>query len=285
MQVALIDSGLGLTPTATWLASLRPGLDLLLCLDPDTAPWGPQSAQAVTERVFLGVEAALDRGCVAVVLPCNTASVVSLDAVRDRLEPDIPVIGTVPAIKPAARDHATFAVWATATTTVSEYQRGLITEFADGRTVYPVACHGLAEAIDWGDDPAIDAAITDAWRRTPDSCTAIVLGCTHYPLVGDRILAHRRIELVDSAAAVARQTLRRLEEAGLPADEPGRTGRVEVVLSGRPGPLPDSLRHYPQGRQLLSLHSPARDSVAQHRPAQVLSAGPTPSRDPGVSPS
>ena len=253
MRVALIDSGLGLTPTAAWLATMRPGLDLLLCMDPDFAPWGPRSAASVTERVFVAVDAALAWGCQAVVLPCNTASVVSLDAVRQRLEPGIPVVGTVPAIKPAARDYPVFAVWATATTTASAYQRGLIEQFAAGNTVYPVACHGLAESIDHGDDAAIDAAIDAALARTPAECEAIVLGCTHYPLVEERILRRRDIVLVDSAAAVARQTLRRIDALDLPGVVPEGPGRVEVVQSGRPGRLPESLRLYPQGRQLLAL--------------------------------
>lgn len=255
MRVALIDSGLGLTPTAAWLATMRPSLELLLCMDPDFAPWGPRSADSVTERVFVAVDAALQWGCQAVVLPCNTASVVSLDAVRDRLEPRIPVIGTVPAIKPAARDYPVFAVWATATTTASPYQQGLIDTFAADRAVHRVACHGLAEAIDRGDDPAIDAAIDAALAQTPTECEAIVLGCTHYPLVEERVLLRRSVVLVDSAAAVARQTLRRidvLDPAGAVVDGTG-TGRVEVVQSGRPGRLPDSLRLYPQGRQLLAL--------------------------------
>lgn len=256
MRVALIDSGLGMVPTASWLTRLAPELDLVLCLDPDGAPWGPRSRDSVIERVFIAVEAALRHDVDTVVLPCNTASVVALDAVRQRLEPDIPVIGTVPAIKPAAARHHRFAVWATATTTASAYQRGLIETFARRHDVTAVPCNGLAESIDRGDDTAIDAAIDAAAHRTPPGCPAIVLGCTHYPLVADQITARLPgVDLVDSAPAVARQTLRRILErtgvdpVGLPE---GSGGTIDVVCSGRPGALPQAVARYPLGRPLLA---------------------------------
>ncbi len=262
MQVALIDSGLGLVPTAGWLAELAPGLDLVLAMDPDCAPWGPRSAASVIERVFVAVDAALALGVEAVVLPCNTASVVALDAVRARLEPAIPVIGTVPAIKPAALQYPSFSVWATATTTASDYQRGLIEVFAADHEVTAVACHGLAEAIDAGDTAAVDSALDAAVAATPADCPAIVLGCTHYPLVSPRILQRMPgIRLVDSAEAVARQTLRRLGDlAGAGMVVGGGPGAITVITSGRPGRLPESLSCYPQGRRLLQMvHQPSLD--------------------------
>lgn len=251
MRLALIDSGLGMIPTASLLASTGQHLDLILCMDPDYAPWGPRTAREVTERAFLGVRAAQQHGVDAVVVPCNTASVVALEALREELEPAVPVIGTVPAIKPAAAQFESFAVWATAATTRSEYQRSLIEAFAADRAVTRVACHGLAEAIDSGLDALIDPALDAAVAATPPDCLAIVLGCTHYPLVADRIRARLpEVELIDSAPAVARQTIRRLDALGRPLEG---SGTIEVVLSGRPGRLPEAVGCYPQGRQLLSL--------------------------------
>ncbi len=256
MRVALIDSGLGMIPTASLLAESSPDLDLLLCMDPDCAPWGPRSRESVIERVFVAVEAARELSVQAVVVPCNTASVVALDALRAELEPEIPVIATVPAIKPAAAAFDRFAVWATATTTASAYQQSLIEAFAADRAVTPVACHALAEAIDSGRDELIEPALDAAVAATPPDCPAIVLGCTHYPLVADRILARLpQVTLVDSAPAVARQTLRRIAALGRPLTG---SGRIDVVLSGRPGQLPAAVAAYPQGRRLLD-HVPALD--------------------------
>ncbi|NUP31695.1 MAG: glutamate racemase [Streptomycetaceae bacterium] len=250
MTVALIDSGLGLLPTAGWLRRLAPSADLLLLLDPDGMPWGSKSARFVTERLLAAGEIAVERGAQALVVPCNTATVTAIDALRANFEPGIPVIGTVPAIKPAAGAGAPVAVWATVRTTESDYQKRLIAEHADGVPVFPVACPGLAEAVDRGDTAATTRAIAAAIEQTPRACGSIVLGCTHYPLVAEQIMRGLpAATLFDSAEAVARQTLRRLDARPGPSREPGR---VDVLLSGRPGALPPAASCYPVGRALAN---------------------------------
>jgi len=248
--VALIDSGLGLLPTAAWLRKLRPDLDLLLQLDPDGAPWGPKPESWVIERVVGTARAGVAQGAEVVVLPCNTASVAALDHVRADLGPAIPVIGTVPAIKPAAASCASVAIWATAATTASKYQADLVARFAGGVDVVGVACHGLADAIDAGDLAGAAAAITLAAESTPPPVRGVVLGCTHYPLVADAITAAlpAGVRLFDSAEAVAAQTIRRIDELGRRVA--ARTGTVHVRNSGRPGALPPSAAVYESGRAL-----------------------------------
>ena len=191
MIVALIDSGLGMLPTAARLRESRPELDLVLMMDPDNAPWGPKPDAWVVERVVGTARHAVELGAEVVVLPCNTASVTALSQVRAALGDAIPVVGTVPAIKPAAAVSDRIAIWATAATTASAYQARLIDEFASRRTVTSVACHGLADSIDRGDSTGIRAAIDAAVAATPDDVESIVLGCTHYPLVLDDIVADR----------------------------------------------------------------------------------------------
>ncbi|QNG19711.1 glutamate racemase [Rhodococcus triatomae] len=249
MIVALIDSGLGLLPTSAWLRKLRPDLDLLLALDPDQAPWGPKPREWVVDRVLGAVQLSLDHGAEAIVLPCNTASVSALDEVRDHVGPAVPVIGTVPAIKPAAARYSSVAIWATATTTASSYQADLIRKFGNGSSVSGVACHGLADSIDRGDLNGVDDAVRAAALATPAGTEAVVLGCTHYPLVADVIAARlpEGVALFDSAEAVAAQTIRRID-AIAPAG-PG-TGTVRVFLSGRPGRLPASADRFEAGRLL-----------------------------------
>lgn len=254
MIVALIDSGLGLLPTSAWLRRLRPDLDLMLSLDPEGAPWGPRDEQWVIDRVVGTARRAVDRGAEVVVLPCNTASVTALEHVRADLGPEVPVIGTVPAIKPAAAMCDSVAIWATAATTASAYQARLVEQFANGSSVVGVACHGLADAIDRGDLDAVSDAITSAAARTPDDVTGVVLGCTHYPLVADEIAARlpAGVVLFDSAEAVAAQTLRRIDALGR---ESTGGGTVEVLLSGTPGELPVSAATFDAGRLLLAAPS------------------------------
>ncbi|AJW40005.1 Glutamate racemase [Rhodococcus sp. B7740] len=250
MIVALIDSGLGMLPTAARLRQVRPELDLVLMMDPDNAPWGPKPDRWVIDRVVATAEHAVDLGAEVVVLPCNTASVTALSHVRAALGDTIPVVGTVPAIKPAAAQSDRIAIWATAATTASAYQARLIEEFASHRTVTSVACHGLADSIDRGDQRGISAAIAAAVAATPDDVQSVVLGCTHYPLVRGEIVAQlpTEVTMFDSAEAVANQTVRRVDEVG---SSGSGTGRVSVWLSGIEGGLPASAQRYPEGKLLL----------------------------------
>ena len=268
--VALVDSGLGSLGFAEALRVARPDLDLVLSLDPDHMPWGSRSVEQVTERVLAGVAAAVPMGPDAVVIACNTGSVRALSTVRARLEPAVPVIGTVPAIRPAAATGGPVAVWATPSTTGSSYQRDLIARFASGVAVQEVSCPGFAAAVEVGELGAVDEAIAAAVAQTRADTTAVVLGCTHYPLVRDRIQAALPAGTVvlDSTEAVARQTLVRLAEralgpVGAPADGPAGgpadgPGRVTVLLSGRPGELPAAAAGYAAGRRLLPAAGVAR---------------------------
>lgn len=238
-------------PTAAWLRKLRPELDLILALDPDGAPWGPKPEQWVIDRVLATAQRSIDRGAEVIVLPCNTASVTALDHVREFVGSQVPVVGTVPAIKPAAAAFASVAVWATAATTASRYQADLIEKFGNGSSVVGVACHGLAEAIDRGEREAALAAIASAVERTPGDVGGVVLGCTHYPLMADEIAAQlpTGVRLFDSAEAVAAQTLRRIDALNRPGTG---EGTVEVFLSGRPGRLPASADAFPAGQLLAA---------------------------------
>jgi glutamate racemase len=215
MRFALINSGLGLLAAASELHRLRPDADLVIAMDPDGMPWGERKPQDIAERSLRLARAAAGFEPDVIVMACNTGSVHALEALRAEFEPDIPVVGTVPAIKPAAALARSVAIWATIATTVSEYQRWLIDEFGGEAEVTPVACPGLATAIDAGDKPAIAVAIAAAALRTPGGCGAVVMGCTEYELAADQISAAvPDAVLFGSAAAVAAQAVRRAVRAG-----------------------------------------------------------------------
>jgi glutamate racemase len=292
MRIALINSGLGLLAPAAALHRMRPDADLVLAPDPDGMPWGPRTPDDIAARALLCAHAALRYQPDILVMACNTGSVHALDAMRAEFEPDIPVIGTVPAIKPAAAAHRTVAIWATVATTASAYQRRLIAKFGGSADVTAVACPGLADAIDAGDEAATAAAVAAAAAQTPAGCEAVVLGCTEYELVADQIShAVPRAVTFGSAAAVAAQALRRIPGTA-PADaasmHPGGVGSdqlssgsirpsgstrpsasagrgsagpsasaglgtVRVLLSGRPAGLPPAALRYPEGRLLAPL--------------------------------
>ncbi|WP_411110507.1 glutamate racemase [Streptomyces sp. c-19] len=262
MKIALMDSGIGLLPAAAAVRRLRPDADLLLSNDPDGMPWGPRTPEDLTQRALAVALAAAAHRPQALIVACNTATVHALPALRAALEPDIAVIGTVPAIKPAAAGGGKIAIWATPATTGSAYQRGLIRDFADGAEVTEVPCPGLADAVEHADPAAVDRAVAAAAALTPRDVRTVVLGCTHYELVEERILAALEVRgraglppLVfhGSADAVAAQALRRLGAEPAPDADP--TGGLSVLLSGRPGPLPATALGYAEGRTLGAVAS------------------------------
>ncbi|NEA51562.1 glutamate racemase, partial [Streptomyces sp. SID10815] len=102
MKIALMDSGIGLLAATAAVRRLRPDADLVLSLDPAGMPWGPRTTEDLTARAVAVAEAAAAHAPEALIVGCNTATVHALTALRALLEPDLPVIGTVPAIKPAA---------------------------------------------------------------------------------------------------------------------------------------------------------------------------------------
>ncbi|MGW4158201.1 glutamate racemase [Streptomyces sp. NPDC004788] len=257
MKIALMDSGIGLLPAAAAVRRMRPDADLVISSDPDGMPWGPRTPEGITERALAVARAAAAHRPDALIVGCNTATVHALEALRAELEPRIPVIGTVPAIKPAAMGGGKVAIWATPATTGSPYQRGLIDDFANGAEVTEVPCPGLADAVEHDDETAVRRAVAAAAELTPPDVRAVVLGCTHYELVAELIRSalHRTDEqppvvLHGSAGAVAAQALRRIGAEADPAAAP--TGGLTVLLSGRTGELPKAALSYAEGRSLAA---------------------------------
>lgn len=244
MKIGLVDSGIGLLAAAAAVRRMRADADLVLASDPAGMPWGPRTPQDVTGRALACARAAAAHGLDGLIVACNTATVHALPALRAAFEPGLPVVGTVPAIKPAAAEHRAVAIWATPATTGSDYQRGLIAEFGNGAEITEVPCPGLADAVQSGDTAAVAAAIVAAAELTPPDAGAIVLGCTHYELVAGRIgAAVPGAVLYGSADAVAAQALRRVGGGS------GR-GTLEVVLGGRAASLPEVAMLYAEGAAL-----------------------------------
>jgi glutamate racemase len=269
VKIALMDSGIGLLAAAAAVHRLRPDADLVVASDPDGMPWGPRTPQDIRQHALAVARAAAAHRPDALIIGCNTATVHALDAIRAELEPRIPVIGTVPAIKPAAVGGGPFAIWATPATTGSPYQRGLIRDFAAGVEVTEVPCPGLADALEIADEAAIDRAVAAAAALTPPDVRTVVLGCTHYELVAERIRAALQqpgaaapLVLLGSAEAVAAQALRRAGAVPAPAAEP--SSDLTVLLSGRESrTLTAPALAYAEGRLLAAMNAD-REYAATH---------------------
>lgn len=243
-SILVFDSGLGGLTVAAEVARLRPDARLTYAADDAGFPYGDWSAAELAPRVVAVLRRLVDdiRPDLCIVA-CNTASTLVLADLRKAL-PDLPFVGTVPAIKPAAALSRSkmVSVLATPGTVQREYTRALIDSFAADCGVTLVGSTRLAaltEAAMAGEAVA-DAAITaeiapcfvsDGARRTD----VVVLACTHYPLLVDRFtaLAPWPVTWLDPAPAIARRVDSVLVEAGFEKATPATRPIPVRFTSGR----------------------------------------------------
>lgn len=224
-RMAIIDSGLGGISVVRAIRSSAPELPLIYAADTAGFPYGGKSADEITTRGILMVEALRQQHRLErVVVACNTLSTLSLAALRARFT-DIAFVGTVPAIKVAAERSQTrrFTLLATPNTAHSPYSKSLIDQFAEGCVV---DAHGAPNLARLSEEYVLGNAITDsAWIEEIAPCfhddtrgrtDSIILGCTHYPLVLKELqrLAPWPVNWIDSSEAIARQALRDFANTG-----------------------------------------------------------------------
>lgn len=212
----LFDSGVGGLSVLGHIHRAIPTASVVYCADNGGFPYGLKTEGWLAERVPRILQSLVTRydPC-AVVIPCNTASTIALDAVRAVIR--LPVVGTVPAIKPAAAATKTgvIAVLGTLVTVRQKYVDDLISQFASHCTVLR---HGSAELVELAERklrgdvaPIADyaAALKDLLGQPrAEDIDTIVLACTHFPLIKDELAAaiNRQINWVDSGAGIARRT-------------------------------------------------------------------------------
>ncbi|MFV9672992.1 MAG: glutamate racemase, partial [Acidimicrobiia bacterium] len=174
------------------------------------SPYGERGLDAVRARALAVSAYLIDEGATTIVVACNSASAAALHELRDRF-PTVLFVGMEPAVKPAvgATQRGTIGVLATEATFQGELFSSVVDRHARGVSVVARACPGLAAAIEDGDDAdgLIRRFTTDVVGRGADT---IVLGCTHYSFVADRIqaVAGDGVIVIDPAPAVARQVVR-----------------------------------------------------------------------------
>jgi glutamate racemase len=241
-KVLVFDSGLGGLTVLRELRRARPDLTYVYAADDAAFPYGRLSDAELVERVREVMDGLL--GAVApdlVVIACNTASTLALPVLRARFA--IPFVGTVPAIKPACERSKTkrVSVLATPATVRRDYTQGLIREFAGDCRVTLVKSERLApmaEAVLRGEtvaDEAIAAEIAPCFVDDGARTDTVVLACTHYPLLLDRLeaLAHWPVAWIDPAPAIARRASSLLGPPGAPTRAPVRA----ILTSGPVGPM------------------------------------------------
>jgi glutamate racemase len=243
----ILDSGVGGLSVLREIRALLPNAPIVYAADNGGYPYGTKSTAEIEARVPALLGRLAERYDPAlIVIACNTASTIALDPVRAALH--VPIVGTVPAIKPAAALSKTRAIGVLGTdaTIVQPYVDRLAAEFAaDCRVIR----HGSAELVDLAEaklrgeatDPAAYARILDGLLSRPggDAIDTIVLACTHFPLVEAELeaAAPRPLAFVHGAAGIARRTAWLMRDHGWP-EAPGEG----IAVFTAPSPLIQAYR-------------------------------------------
>jgi glutamate racemase len=234
------DSGVGGLSVLDPVRKLLPTAPIVYAADSAGYPYGTRSEAEIASRVpaLLGrlVERFAPR---LIVIACNTACTIALDEVRAVL--DIPVVGTVPAIKPAAEMTRTgiIGVLGTEATIRQPYVDDLATRFAGHCTIHR---HGssrlvdLAEAKLGGDSASVEdvrqATAPLFARPGAEEMDTIVLACTHFPLLaGELDQAFPGLHWVDGGEGIARRVAHLTRDQPWPARYPGG---IAVFTGGAP---------------------------------------------------
>ncbi|SMF02377.1 glutamate racemase [Tistlia consotensis] len=245
LTIALLDSGVGGLSVLRAMTAALPDADILYLADFAGLPYGAKSDAELAGRLVglqrrLAAEAASEAPLDALVVACNTASTLALEALR--AEAGFPVVGTVPPIKTAAEmtRSGVIGLLATAATVRRPYVDRLIAEHAARCRVVRVGAAGLvplAEAALRGSPPDPEAVARElAPLAVAEGLDAVALGCTHYPLLAGVLAAALPgvAHWIDAAPAIARQLCRVLAPrlaAGTDGVE-GETPRRRFLFTG-----------------------------------------------------
>ena len=253
--ILVFDSGLGGMTVLREIVAARADAYYVYVADDAFFPYGHHSEDEIIARVVpLIGELIAAHAPDLVVIACNTASTLVMSHLRSAYH--VPFVGTVPAIKPACANSRTkrVSVLGTKGTVKREYTRALIRDFAQGCEVTLVGSGdlaSLAEAALSGyevGDAAISAELAPCFVEHDSARTdTVVLACTHYPLLMDRLvaLAPWPVDWIDPAPAIARRVADLLGPPGHEADD---AGAEMIFTSKRPHTLSRAVMPFFGGR-------------------------------------
>lgn len=244
--ILVFDSGVGGLSVLSALREALPQAPVIYAADTAGLPYGEKSEAEIAARVAGLLGRMSERFAPRLIcIACNTASTIALGMVRDVL--NVPIVGTVPAIKPAAAMTQTgvIGLLGTAATIRQRYVDELEAQFATGKHLLRHAAPALVLAAEEKlrgrvPDPAVFAAAAAGLRAQAlgNRIDTIVLACTHFPLVEAELTAAfgPGVRFVDGAAGIARRIAHLVE--GLPFE---RSAPDRAVFTTDPDQFPELL--------------------------------------------
>ena len=235
--IAVIDSGVGGISVLNHLLRQLPKEDFVYFGDTANAPYGSKSTDEVLSLTLDNIKMLEKEYFVkAVVIACNTATGAAATECRE-LFSHMPIIGIEPAIKPAVtksgKEAPNVLVMATPLTLSQEKFVNLAEKYNPNANLIPLPCDGLAQIIESGaDEKKVNELLEKLLAGINcENIDAVVLGCTHYPLISECISkSFVKADIYDGGLGTALQTKRRLCEEGL-LEEGDECGKLTIINS------------------------------------------------------
>ncbi len=243
-MIGVFDSGSGGLSVLKEIVRLLPREEYVYFADNAFCPYGEKTVAEIQARAHAITDRLLAEGAQIIVVACNTATAAAIADLRASY-PDIRFIGMEPAVKPAAIGTRTGVIGVLATAGTLKGSKYLNTKgkYEDDVKIVEHVGQGFVELVEAGDldSPKAEAIVRESVKPLIGACAdTIVLGCTHYPFLAPVIqrVAGDDVTIIDPAPAVARQTVKVMQEVGLlPAllpDQPEtkEAPKVKLLASG-----------------------------------------------------
>jgi len=218
--IGIFDSGIGGLSVCQEIRTLIPQANIIYIADNAHLPYGNKPEALIRQRSQSLSQHLISQGADIIVVACNTATAAAIHHLREHF--DVPIIGTEPAIKPAAAltKSGIIGVLATENTSKSSRLADLKDRFAKNIQVITQPCHGLVEAIENNhlDTPEVIELLHIYLDPLIQAhADVIILGCTHYPFLKSSIekIVGKDIKVIDTGFAIARHTQQQLHDLAL----------------------------------------------------------------------
>ena len=220
--IGVYDSGFGGLSVWRELHRALPRESLIYLGDGKNCPYGNKTEEQIRELAERAVGDLVERGCKMVVVACNTATAAAIEYLRERFS-HLPIVGLEPAVKPACAMTRSKVVGVIATERSLAGRKFLSTleRYGEGVEVLKVVGEGFVEAVEA--DAEQEPRTEELVRRVVEpiierGADVIVLGCTHYPFLGDvirRVVGDREVAVIDSGEAVEKRVESLLDKFSL----------------------------------------------------------------------
>ncbi len=223
MKIGVFDSGLGGLTVVQAMTQVIKGAELFYLADTKNAPYGEKTPEQILQYSLEITQYFIDTHQIdALIVACNTATSAAIQHLRTHY-PSLIIIGTEPGIKPAIEltNTGKVGVLATPATLKGDKYQLLVNDLALEKDVvlFEQACPGLVEQIEKGEMHSTQTKeMLESWLRPmrENNVDAIVLGCTHYPLVSQSIetIMQIKVHLIQTGHAIAKRLLDLSTERG-----------------------------------------------------------------------